>query len=292
MIFQEFPVPALLKRKQQWFANIIVQPLDHENRISFQTPSGRSIEEEASDYIASSPALKPFERIEIYNQQFWWRILNSLHDTFPIATRLFGYEDFNHIIGIPYIKKYLPNHWSLSFLGDRLSQWVEEEYRRDDKELVSDAVSIDWAYNNAFMAAHYPSLGAKNIAEPETLMMKNVLLQPHLKLFELDYDLFKLRKEFLTFDPEYWLVNDFPKICRNKSYYFVLYRSRENLLVSEDVTEGEYRLLQKFETGNTIEHAVDWLVKQKNLREEASNSLHLWLEKWIVNQWLAISTET
>jgi hypothetical protein len=294
MMKYDVPAPDKLKRKQQWFASIIVQPIDEESRISSKTPSGRLIEDEAQEYIVPSPTLQPAERIQIYNQQFWWRILNSLHESFPLVTRLFGYKDFNEKIGIPYIQKNLPNHWSLSFLGDRLLDWAEKEYNEGDRKLVLDSVRVDWAYNYSFMAAHYPPLGAgeSNIAELETLMKRKVFLQPHLSLFELDYDLFRFRKDFLEFDPDYWLVNDFPKLNKGRPYYFVFYRSHENHLISEEITKAEHRLLQKFETGNTIEHAVNWLVKQeKQLKEEASDFLHLWLQKWILNQWLGTPIE-
>jgi len=283
-------VPERLKQKQLWFASIIARPIDDHSKINPESPSGKPMKEEACDHIAPSPTLQPIERIQIYNQQFWWRLLNTLHEEFPLVTRLFGYKDFNDTIGIPYIEKYLPDHWSLSFLGNRLSRWVEEDYKGSDKKLVLDAVRVDWHYNYSFIAAHYPPLYADeqlNSDGLEACMREVVYLQPHMSLYSLDYDIFHLREEFLECDPDYWLEHNFPEVRKDRSYYYVFYRNLKNCLTYEEISEGECKLLQKFEAGNKIEDAIKWLENQNDeLKAQASENLHIWVQKWIVNQWL------
>ena len=151
-------VPQYLKREQCWFGSIVGRPIDLHSRMNPISPSGRSMEEEAAEHILPSPTLRPSERIQIYNQQYWWRLLNAMHDLFPLVTRLFGHSDFNQSIGFPYLSKYPPRHWSLHLLGERLEQWVTEDYSAGDKELVLHACSVDWAFNHSFFAPAYPYL--------------------------------------------------------------------------------------------------------------------------------------
>src|SRR5690606_39116743 len=125
-----------LKELQYWFAEIISRPIDMDNKINPITPSGKPIEEEAAKYIIPSSTLTPGQRMEIYNQQFYWRLLDILHETFPLLARLFGYRDFNEKLGFPYISTHLPDHWSLNQLGKRLPRWIEQHYHYMDKELV------------------------------------------------------------------------------------------------------------------------------------------------------------
>jgi hypothetical protein len=70
----------MLKELQQWFSSVITSPLD------------KPIEG-AERFVAPSPTLEPNERMRIYNQQYFWRLLNVLHKSYPFLTRLFGYTD-------------------------------------------------------------------------------------------------------------------------------------------------------------------------------------------------------
>lgn len=286
-------VPLSLKKTQQWFGSIIGRPIDEDSRICPITPSGNPIEEEAIEHIVPSPTLRPAQRIQIYNQQYWWRLLSTLHETFPFLMRLFGYYDFNRSIGFPYLTKYPPCDWSLSMLGKNLPQWVEEDYHANDKVLVLNASKIDWAYNYSFIAPQLTPITSDQIPSDEgvaALLTKKLTLQPSIHLFEMDCDIFPFRTEFLKHDPEYWVEHDFPKLNYNKkNYFFIVYRNLKNEISWNEISEGEYRLLGLFKKGTTIEKACHWLEKQDSaLCEDALDSLHLWFQEWTMRGWLSL----
>lgn len=284
-------VPALLKKTQLWLASIITRPIDENSTMDPISPSGRPMVEEAWDHIVPSPTLQPAQRVEIYNQQYWWRLLSTMHDIYPLVVRLFGYHDFNRRLVIPYLVKYPPSHWSLSHLGDRFPQWVEEEYHEKDRALVLNAAKVDCAYNVSFLALRKPGIDA--LATPEnaaSLLQLPLCFQPHLCLFKIPYDLFQFRVEFLKQDPNYWVEHDFPELIQHptgESFYFVHYRSRENSIIVEPLSASEYQVLQRFESGTTVDLVCQWLEEQEGaLVEEASCHLNLWLQRWISHQWL------
>ncbi len=99
-------IPPGLKSVQEWFGNVISSPLEDNNYIKTIAPSGYLIAEEAARYIIPTPNLRAHQRIQIYNQQYWWRLLKAMHESFPLVTRLFGYHAFNETIAIPYLYKY------------------------------------------------------------------------------------------------------------------------------------------------------------------------------------------
>lgn len=292
MIGFDAKVPNKLKKTQMWFGSIISRPIDEDSRMNPISPSGQSMEIEACDYICPSPTLRPAQRIQIYNQQYWWRLLNTLHETFPLVTRLFGYHDFNKFIAIPYLKKYPPTHWSLNTLGHLLSDWVTTEYNENDKQLVFDAAQIDWAFNHSFCSMQkepiLPTSLSKN-GNPEELLNKIIGLQEHIHLFAVDYDLFTFRVDFLKEKPEYWVDNDFPLLNKEKKFHFILFRNSHNDIESKEIPEAEYRLLKLIQSKITIENLCHWLEKQQgSLYEEAQQKLHLWFQEWIVHRWLYI----
>lgn len=292
MIFDQ-NVPPYLKRTQQWFGSIIGGPIDDDSRMNPISPSGKSMEVEAADYIAPSPTLRPAQRIQIYNQQYWWRLLNTLHEAFPILTRLFGYFDFNKMIGIPYLLKYHPSNWSLVTIGDNLTKWIDEEYHAKDKELVYQSARMDWAFCNSFITGQMPHLSLENLPNPEELdeVLNQILYtQPHLHLFKMPFDLFEFRLEFLKHPPEYWVENDFPQMELDKTYFFALYRNSNNDICWKEIVEGEYYLLSLFQNGTTIDQACDWLETQDQvLFESAMKNLRDWFQEWTSRGWLTLA---
>lgn len=293
MIF-DTAVPELLKNTQQWFASIITRPIDEDSVMNPISPTGKPMVEEAWEHIAPSPTMQPAERIELYNQQYWWRLLSTMHDIYPLVVRLFGYHDFNQLLAIPYIVKYPPNHWSLSYLGERFPKWIEEEYHENDRNLVLHAAKVDFAYNNSFLAKANQSLESNNFnteEEAARLLELPLKLQSHLHLFEIPYDLFQYRIDFLKQDPDYWVENDFPILTHHPKqdlYYFVLYRTRGNSIAVENITANEYQVLKRFESGSTVDSVCDWLAGQPDaaLSEDAATHLNLWFQRWIACQWL------
>jgi hypothetical protein len=285
-------VPQKLKKTQLWFGGIIGRPIDEDSRMNPISPIGQPMEVEACTYISPSPTLRPAQRIQIYNQQYWWRLLSSMHESFPFVTRLFGYHDFNRLISIPYLVKHPPRHWSLSLLGDRLAQWVKEEYHADDVNLVLDAVQLDNGYNDSFIAPQATPIALDTLptsGDPESLLEQNLYLQPNVRLFEFRYDLMNFRQAFLKHDPEYWVENDFPPLKKDKKYYNVLFRNSAQDVVWREVSEAEYRLLELFKQGTTVEKACDWIeTQQSSLLDEATQNLQRWFRDWIVYRWLTI----
>lgn len=282
-------VPPPLKKTQQWFASIITRPIDEDNRMIRVSPTGIPMEQEAPLYITPNSALRSDERIQIYNQQYWWRLLTNMQEGFPFLSRLFGFYAFNQMICFPYLQKYPPNHWSLNALGDRLCQWIEEEYTDNDKTLIYNVARVDWAFGNAFVAA------ALEMAEQGKSNQK-LCLQPYVHLFELPYDLFQLRKEFMKQEHEYWLNNEFPILIHHpegKSYYFVLYRDRFFNIDFLQIEQAEFRFLRHFQEPATIEEACDWVGEQDEaFCDEAAEKIQEWFHHWAMRQWLGISKRT
>lgn len=285
-------VPLALKREQQWFGSIIGRPIDEDSRMNPISPSGESMEEEAALHIAPSPTLRPAQRIQIYNQQYWWRLLNTLHESFPLLTRLFGYYEFNRSIGFPYLVKYPPRHWSLSLLGDRLHQWCMEEYHAEDKHLVLEAIAIDWAFSDSFTAESFPPLSVEQLAiqnGDSAIFEKTLYIQPFINLFEYAYDLFKYRIDFLKELPEHWLNHDFPELDRSQVFYYALYRNSKQDISWKKISKAEYHLLKFFKNGASLEKACEWLEDQDSeINEAASVHLQEWFQEWACRGWLSL----
>lgn len=275
-------VPPDLFSIQKWFASIITRPFDSSSQMNPISPSGRLMSEEAQEVISPSTKLSSDQRIQIYNQQYWWRLLSILQQNFPALIRLFGYADFNHSIGMPFLTKYPSRHWSLSHLGSRLSTWIDEYYTGEDKNLISAVAQVDWAYQAVFFAPHPfylpPSLD---------LLSKKLALQSHIKLFNLPFDIFSLRAALLKEEVEFWMEADFPVLLKEKNYFFFLFRTHYHHILYKEVEEAQWTFLQLISNGLSIDEACDHLEKKGGrVCEEVESSLERWIQEWIAERWL------
>lgn len=290
-------VPNKLKNTQIWFAGVITRSMDEDNRIDPIAPSGMSLDQEAAEFVSPSPTLKPIQRMEIYNQQYWWRLLKALQDNFLFLTRLFGYHDFNQTIAVPYISAYPSDHWSLTFLGSHLPKWIEANYHGRDKQLVLDASLVDLAYIKSFLCEEHPKINV-SAQDPDALMEltgQKLYWQPFVQLFQFPYEIFKCRQKFLEHDPEYWVENEFPELeyfPKEQMGHFVLYRDHHNQVNVERIGSSEYTVLEKFDTGTSIDSICEWLEKEPPdsvLQRDAQTDLGIWFQRWVALNWVTLS---
>lgn len=183
-------VPLDLLDLQKWFGKVIARPL----------PS--AMPPETITYIKPSPSLTAKKRLEIYHQQYWWRLLEILQGHFPTVLRLFGTHGFNQTFAIPFLLHSPPCHFSLTKLGDTLPFWIKENYEASDSDLIVPVAEMDWAYTEAFTAA-----------------------PGYVRDFSLSYDLFAFRAALLEKDVLHWATHPFPSLGKEGSYHFTLFRN-------------------------------------------------------------------
>lgn len=282
-------IPEEMRKIQEWFGSIITRPLIENDRINPLSPSGVVITKEAARFVSPSPTLHPHQRIEIYNRQYWWRLLNVLQTNFPLLLRLFDYHDFNEKIAVPFLVKYPPCNWSLSDLGEKLPLWVKEEYKYNDRELVYDAALLDQVFASSFLSIQHPpidfALLSKN--DPDSLLTLPFRLQPHIHLLEYRYDLPDFREMLIKEEPGYWVKNDFPALTQDKTYYFVIFRNHKNNVSWKDIPKVEYLLLKQFTHELSIQAACDWIEKQDSkTQEDMAAHLQTWIQDWTRFGWL------
>jgi hypothetical protein len=65
---------------QRPMAGAILRPLTSRWHMQAQLNDGRNLRAEAAEFIKPNDRLSSFERLEIYNRQYWFRLLDCLYD--------------------------------------------------------------------------------------------------------------------------------------------------------------------------------------------------------------------
>lgn len=260
----EASCPNTLLEIQTWFAKIITSPLQESNQADLPIYTSCLIDE-IRERIAPSPQLKSEERVGIYHQQYWWRLITIMQELYPSLVHLFGYEEFNRLIAEPYLLDCPPQDWFLSRIGSHLPEWLKKNYQEKNSSLVSGLASLDFAYECLIFTGILPKIESNELPKCDREIL---YLQPFVMLFEFDVDFFTFRTQLLEHPPIYWQTHAFPQIKkRRKKTFFVLFRKNEEDFY-EQISEAQFALLRRFQEGAALidlipllaacDHIVEW----------------------------------
>lgn len=231
--------PPLLKEIQDWFGAVLRTPLEPGNRINPRH------HKKAAAFIPPTPSLHPYERIEIYNQQYWWRLYSALQDVLPTAARLMGQRDFNRKLALPYLLAHNPDHWALYGLAENLSPWLMANL---PEGLIRSMALLDRTFYSTFLS-DIVSAEIRSVEAP-------FFLQPHIRLLSLSEDLLTARQiilnEPLKSDPVK------PLVPEKKMVQVALFRKPcTGMTFWQELLPQEYELLKAFAMGATVEEALE-----------------------------------
>jgi hypothetical protein len=171
---------------QRRVAAVVMQPLTRQDSMRRKTREGRSVKVEAEALIKPNRVLSSFERLEIYNRQYWFRVLSCFAEDFPGLRSIIGSSKFERLM-----RAYLTDCPSVSFtlrnLGSRLEAWLRSnpQWIAPRETLALDMVRLEWAHIEAFDGGYEPTLRLADV-ESGGLELR-IALQPYIRLLELTY---------------------------------------------------------------------------------------------------------
>ncbi len=175
-----------LAELQREMAKAVMQPLTATEDMHAVSADGRDMNAVAASFIAPNSKLNAFERLEIYNRQYWYRLLGALAEDFPALRAVVGARAFE-ALSIAYLTAHPSRSFTLRNLGANLAQWLlanpEATGRRH--RLAVDITRIEWAFIEAFDNAERTQLTVEEIATLDA--GSRLALQPHLILIALNY---------------------------------------------------------------------------------------------------------
>ena len=150
---------------QRHVAAAIMHPLTRNETMPRRRRDGVSNASEAARFIKPNDRLSSFERLEIYNRQYWFRLYSSFEEDFPGLKAVLGATKFERLM-----RDYLSDRPSQSFtlrnLGSQLETWLvaHPEYLEPRRQLAMDMTRLEWAHIEAFDAGENSPLDADDLA--------------------------------------------------------------------------------------------------------------------------------
>ena len=180
------PDPMSLADLQRQMASAVMMPLTADEDMRATAPDGRAMTDVAASFIAPNSRLSAFERLEIYNRQYWYRVLGALAEDFPALRAVVGGSRFE-ALSVAYLTAHPSRSFTLRNLGSKLVEWLIASPKWTGRRhgLAVDVARIEWAFVEAFDNAERTPLTIDQIATLDG--DSRLALQPHVQLLALDY---------------------------------------------------------------------------------------------------------
>jgi hypothetical protein len=286
-----------LRAIQRSFATGIMRPLTQDQGMQPQWIDGTATEQAAAAFIKPNDRLSSFERLEIYNRQYWFRLLDSLCEDFPGLRSLLGDERF-HEMSIAYLAKYPSNSHTLRDLGDRLGQFLAQEpqWTAPHEKLASDLVRLEWAHIVAFDGEALPPLEMDALlgsGDPASLRLG---LQPYLTLLACDYpvDEFLLairRRKEPQGEASNAVAERGPrarvkklKVPAPQKIFLAIHRS-ENSVWYKRLDPEAYLIASALREGLPLQGACERALNQEKTGVDFTGKLQEWFAQWAAFGW-------
>ena len=178
--------PMSLAQLQREMAAAVMMPLTPGEDMQAHAPDGRAMTAVAESFVAPNSRLSAFERLEIYNRQYWFRVLDALIDDFPALRAVVGAQIFEQL-SIDYLQEHPSRSFSLRNLGSKLVEWLAAHPGLAGRrhKLALDVARIEWAFVEAFDNAEFTPLTLEQIGALNGESM--LVLQPHVQLLALEF---------------------------------------------------------------------------------------------------------
>jgi hypothetical protein len=162
------------------------RPLTEDYGMQRADADGYSIEQIATSYIKPNALLTSFERLEIYNRQYWFRVIDAVSEDYPALSAVLGPKEFDALV-LAYLKETPSTSWTLRDLSGKLPAFLTAYPTLGGRKhrLAFDVARLEWAYVEAFDGRQIAPLTAGDIQAigPDS----KVSLQPHVRLLDLHY---------------------------------------------------------------------------------------------------------
>jgi hypothetical protein len=286
-----------LMEMQRAMATAVFRPLTPSSGMQRRAPGGGPMSRYAARFIKPNDRLTSFERLEIYNKQYWFRLLSSLMEDFPGLRAVLGERRFDAMA-----KAYLVDNPSQSFtlrdLGSRLEDWLRKHPRWAGRKhaLAVDITRLEWADIEAFDGKAESALRPEEISGADAARLK-LKLQPYIRLLSLRYPvddlLLAVRKDDEDTD---FASNAFQERRKRKRVravaqlkpapIFLAVHRVDYMVYFRRLELEEFAILIALQEGRSIAAAIaTGFRKSSASSEEKASAVQRWFQIWATLGW-------
>jgi hypothetical protein len=115
-----------------------------------------------SKIIAGDERLSSIERVDIYANMYFYRLLEVLQEDFPATLAILGADRFHNLV-TGYLIEYPPEHFSIMHAGRHLADFLRDHPLREEFPFIADLARMERALIEVFHGADAAPLDAEQM---------------------------------------------------------------------------------------------------------------------------------
>ncbi|QDV53155.1 HvfC/BufC family peptide modification chaperone [Gimesia fumaroli] len=274
-----------LEQIQHWMQTVISWPGGVEAGISSEAAqSSIPLDPDALEtVITCSSQLTSLERVGIYANAYYARLLECLSEEYPALVIAMGAQAFG-VFCMEYLQAYPSTSYTLGELGARFPQFLREHKpaaepggNADWTDFLIELATLERVYSEVFDG---PGIEQETLLTPETLNAiapedwpgLTLKMAPCFRLVEFQYPV----HEFITDVRK----GDTPAIPEQQTTCLAI--TRRNFIVRREVvTPAEYLLLTRLQEGCQVGEAIMDVAESGLIEpDKLGHQLHQWFKHW------------
>jgi hypothetical protein len=231
-----------LAELQKWMRWAITEPRGLEKALASprREPKPRRL-----DAIVEQPPLSRVDRLDVYAEGYYARLLECLEDDFSLIRRLTGEGAFRALVA-DYLEAHPSRTYTAAALGRHLPRFMKTHRLGRDLPYLIDVARLEWACVESFFAANVPGLDLARLQSVPAAAWPNARfeLDPSVRLLRSGW---RLAEEWIKADD----AGDAPPE-EGREWLLVRRNSKNFRVVVEDIGPARYKALSLLAKGATL----------------------------------------
>jgi len=283
---------------QRWFQSVVSHPDGVDAGIESDDAQAivRLTRDELELMITRSSKVSARDRISIYANAYYARLIECLGESFPILKRTLGEDVFNGF-AFGYLQEYPSRSYTLGRLGDHFPRYLDETRPdRDEANLADsypavdwpdfliDLATLEWTIDQVFDGLGIESSQTLQMEDlidiaPERWPQMRLTVAPCLRLLRLHYPVNEYYSAVRKAGDDVEVETPGPQEC------FLVVTRRDFIVRRHEITAAQYELLQSLAQGHPVETAIAAAAQVSDLDDSAlAMQLRQWFAIWARSQ--------
>lgn len=266
---------------QRWMLAVITHPSGIESGIA-SAEARQQIDVMPGDVrriVKPSKAMTSVERLAVYGNAYYARLLECMRELFPVLVEALGTELFDEF-AYGYLQAYPPCSYTLGHLADNFVSFLEQTRPTggdsDWSEFIVDLARLEWTIDLVFDG---PGVEREPLLDPATLTEIHPARWAEAKLVPVCC---------LKLLPFQFPVNDYFTAVRlgqqpsppGRSATYLALSRRDYVVRRYDLSRPQYDLLATLAEGKTVREAITRAAESFGDVDAFAESLENWFHQW------------
>lgn len=246
----------------------VTRPLTSADGLQSKWIDGRPMDKVAAEFVKPNDRMTSFERLELYNRMYWFRLFDAIQDDCPGLRAALGERAFWRLAQA-YLEARPSRSFTLRNLCSRLVDFIGDHPRLTAPRtaLAIEVARFEWAQTVAFDGEALPVVSASDFGKKPASRIR-MGLQPYVTLLDLKHpiDTFVIsvkRRQVMRSEASNTPDSSAPapRAARKlplprRSRTFVAVHRHNNRLFYKRLDPAAYRILDSLSRGQSLERAV------------------------------------